>query len=216
MALTRAIWVAAYAVSMALVEAAVVVYLRALRPVEGPLAVLRTVLPDRIVAVEIAREAATLVMLLTVAVLSAPDRWRRFLYFSFAFGLWDIFYYVWLKVFIGWPESLLTWDVLFLIPMPWVGPVLAPVLVSVCLVGGSLWLLAKDVRALPWYTWALALIGAGLILATFTLDATRALETGEPAPFRWVMFGVGIGLAVVGLALGSRRGSTPRQPSQVS
>ena len=203
--LTRLAWVAACAVAMALVEAAVVVYLRALHPVAGPLAVLRTVLPDRIIAVEITREAATLVMLLAVAVLAETSRWRRFLVFSLMFGVWDICYYAWLRVFVGWPESLLTWDVLFLIPMPWVGPVLAPVLVSACLVAGAVWLLARDIRGLPWYTWASAVAGGALILVSFMIDAMEALTAVQPPPYRWGLFGAGTGLALAGLVAGVRQ-----------
>ena len=86
------------------------------------------------------REAATLVMLLGVAMLAGTDRWDRIALFCIAFGVWDIAYYVWLWVFLRWPPSLLTWDVLFLIPVPWVGPVVAPVIVSVVMiVGGWPW-----------------------------------------------------------------------------
>jgi hypothetical protein len=123
-------WVCIYAVAMAAVEAAVVVYLRALHPVDAPVAALLAVIPDRLITIEVGREAATLIMLLAVAVLAGRDRWERFLVFSLAFGIWDIFYYVWLWVFIGWPPSLLTWDVLFLIPVPWIAQVWFPVLVS--------------------------------------------------------------------------------------
>ena len=82
-------------------------------------------------AIEIGREAATLIMLLGVAMLAGADRWERFLAFCLSFGVWDIFYYAWLWIFVRWPASLFTWDLLFLIPVPWIGPVLAPVLVSV-------------------------------------------------------------------------------------
>ncbi len=123
----RPLWVALYAIAMAAVESAVVVYLRALHGGAEPLSVLLHEIPDRLVAIEVGREAATLVMIVAVAAIAGSNVWERFLYFALAFGLWDIFYYVWLWVFIGWPPSLFTWDVLFLIPVPWLGPVLAPV-----------------------------------------------------------------------------------------
>ncbi|HXO86479.1 MAG TPA: hypothetical protein VN803_13245, partial [Gemmatimonadales bacterium] len=138
----KSLWVALFAVAFAAVESAVVVYLRALAGA-APLSVLQYQLPPHLLTIEVAREAATLVMLITVATIAGRTAWEGFLYFAFAFGLWDIFYYVWLRVFIGWPPSLLTWDVLFLIPVPWIGPVLAPVVVSLCLVGGALWLLSR-------------------------------------------------------------------------
>ncbi len=205
----RAIWVCLYAIAMAAVESAVVVYLRALHPVDAPVAALLAVIPDRLVTIEVSREAATLVMLLAVAVLAGRDRWEQFLFFSLTFGMWDVFYYVWLWVFIGWPPSLLTWDVLFLIPVPWLAPVLAPLIVSVCLVAGSVWLLTLSARdttpRFPWYVWALAGVGAVLVLLSFTLDYRYVVERTEPPGFRWGLFGIGVGGAAVALVAGGRR-----------
>jgi hypothetical protein len=170
--------------------------------------VLLSVVPERLIAIELAREIATIVMLLAVAVLSGRDAWERFLLFSLAFGAWDIGYYAWLKVFLGWPPSLLTWDVLFLIPVPWLGPVLAPVIVSVCLVAGAVWLLSRrDGGAppgLPPFAWALALAGGVLVLLAFTLDYRYALASTDPPSFRWGVFGAGVALAVVGVVAGAR------------
>src|SRR5688572_7090718 len=149
---------------MAAVESAVVVYLRALHRGATPASVLAIQLPDHILAVEVARELATLVMLVAVGALAARGAWERFLYVALAFSVWDIFYYVWLWVFIGWPPSLLTWDVLFLIPVPWVGPVIAPVIVSICLVAGSLWLLRRPTVRLSRRAWLLTLGGGILVL----------------------------------------------------
>lgn len=196
---------------MALVEAAVVVYLRALSPVEAPLAALQAVIPTRLIVIEMYREATTIIMLLAVAVLAGRDHWQRFLVFAFAFGTWDVFYYLWLWVFLGWPPSLLTWDVLFLIPVPWIAPVLAPVIVSVCLVAGSLWLLERQSRetgaihGLPWFAWALGGAGGALVLLSFTLDSRAALAGGRAPDYRWGLFGTGVGLAVVALVAGVRR-----------
>jgi hypothetical protein len=199
----RAVWVALYAIAMAVVEAAVVVYLRAIAPAEGPLAVLQTVLPQPIIPVELVREAATLVMLLAVAFLAAETAWPRFLYFALAFGVWDLFYYIWLYVFIGWPPSLLTWDVLFLIPVPWIAPVLAPMVVSIGLIAGALWLLGRPV--LPRTSWAIALAGAGLILLSFTLDSRDVLNNGAAPHFRWGLFASGVGLGVVAMIAGGQQ-----------
>ncbi|HEV8263801.1 MAG TPA: hypothetical protein VGQ06_02545 [Gemmatimonadales bacterium] len=185
---------------MAAVESAVVAYLRALHPGDPPPTVLLYAMPDRLIAIEVGREAATLVMLLAVAILAGRGRWERFLYFSLAFGIWDICYYVWLWVFIAWPPSLLTWDVLFLIPVPWLAPVLAPVIVSVCLVAGASWLLALEARgggatpAIPRWAWAVAAAGGVLVLVSFM----RA----EPPAFRWELFGIGVGAGVAALVAG--------------
>ncbi|MFL5518613.1 MAG: hypothetical protein ACJ8DJ_20850, partial [Gemmatimonadales bacterium] len=133
---------------MAYVEAAVVVYLRAIYYPHGFAFPLAPMAPDT-VAIEIGREAATLVMLLGVAMLAGTERRDRFLTFWVSFGVWDLFYYVWLWLLVGWPPSLLTWDVLFLIPVPWTGPVLAPVTVSILLVVGGLLLWTKGARGEP-------------------------------------------------------------------
>jgi hypothetical protein len=204
----RAIWLIIYAVAMAYVESAVVVYLRTIYYPQGfafPLAPM----PSDMLAVEIGREAATLVMLLAVAVLAGAERWDRFLLFCVAFGVWDLFYYVWLWVLVRWPPSLLTWDVLFLIPVPWIGPVLAPAVVSVVLVVGGLLLLRRrargESRIFPLAWGILALAGAVLVLASFTLDFQIALRQIEPPPFRWGLFGAGIALSVAALVLALRR-----------
>jgi hypothetical protein len=205
----RVAWLVVYAVAMAYVEAAVVVYLRALSYPQGfafPLAPMPAVMG----AVEIGREAATLVMLLGVSMLAGADRRERFLAFCVSFGVWDIFYYVWLRVLLGWPASLLTWDILFLIPVPWIGPVLAPVIVSVLLVAGGLLLLREGARGrvapFPPRLRALAAAGALLVLASFTPDFRVVTEGGEPPPFRWGVFGAGVCLGVTALGLALHRG----------
>jgi hypothetical protein len=205
-------WLVTYAVAMAYVESAVVVYLRAIYYPQGfafPLAPL----PPGMVAIEIGREAATLVMLLGVAMLAGMQRWERFLAFCVSFGVWDLFYYVWLWLLIGWPPSLFTWDVLFLIPVPWTGPVLAPVIVSVLLVVGGLLLWRKGARGepvrFPIPLRILALTGALLVLGSFVLDFRLVLRQMEPPPFRWGLFGLGVSLGVVALVLAVREQSRP-------
>ena len=195
---------------MAYVESAVVVYLRAIYYPQSfafPLAPL----PPHMVAIEIGREAATLVMLLGVAMLAGRERWERFPAFCVSFGVWDIFYYVWLWLLLGWPPSLLTWDVLFLIPVPWTGPVLAPVIVSVLLVVGGLLLLRKGERGepvrFPIPLRILALAGALLVLGSFVLDFRLVLRQVQPPPFRWGLFGTGVSLGVVALVLAVRKQS---------
>jgi hypothetical protein len=210
----RALWVVLYAVAMAAVESAVVVYLRALHTGAEPVSVLAYELPDRLVAIEVGREVATLVMLIALAALAARSAWERFLYLMLAFGVWDIFYYVWLWVFIGWPRSPFTWDILFLIPVPWLGPVIAPVIVSLCLVAGSLWLLSRPALRLSRRAWALAIGGGILVLLSFMVDYRYALARTDPARFRWELFWAGIVLGVAGVlwdrALQSRLGESAR------
>ena len=123
-----------YAAAMAWVEAAAVLYLRTLIDRVQPYQPNPLPVAGSMALIEVVREAATLLMLLTVGFL-AGRAWRsRLGYAAIAFGVWDILYYVFLKTICGWPHSLLDWDILFLIPLPWWGPVLAPVLISLLLI----------------------------------------------------------------------------------
>jgi hypothetical protein len=204
----RVRWLMIYAVGMAYVESAVVVYLRALYYPHGfdfPLAPM----PPNIVAIEIGREAATLIMVLGVAALAGSDGWEWFLAFCLTFGVWDVFYYAWLWIFVRWPQSPFTWDVLFLIPVPWTGPVLAPALVSGALVAGALLLLrlkAQGVRlGFSKPVWTMAVTGGLLVLGSFVIDFASVLRQMVPPPFHWGVFATGVGLAVAALVLGVSR-----------
>src|SRR5208283_3335858 len=120
---------ATFGVAMGFFEAVVVVYLRQLFYPEGFAFPLRPMSPG-LLSLESLREISTMVMLIAVSILAGSGFLRRFSFFLIIFGVWDIFYYVWLKVLVNWPSSLLDWDVLFLIPVIWIGPVLAPVICS--------------------------------------------------------------------------------------
>ncbi|MGN6392799.1 MAG: hypothetical protein ACTHM9_11195 [Gemmatimonadales bacterium] len=197
-------WLFLYAVAMAYVEAAVVVYLRAIYYPQGfafPLAPM----PPGMAGIEIGREAATLLMLLGVAMLAGAGRRERVLAFFVSFGVWDLFYYVWLWVFLRWPPSLLTWDILFLIPVPWIGPVLSPVIVSLGLVWGGVALLRREgtARAAEFSRRVILLMlaGAVLVLASLTVDF-EVVVRHLPAPsFRWGLFCAGTALALAGFGL---------------
>jgi hypothetical protein len=192
---------------MAYVESAVVVYLRAIYYPQGFAFPLAPMQPG-MVAIEIGREVATLVMLVGVAILAGTDRWDRFIAFCVGFGVWDILYYLWLWLLLGWPPSLLTWDVLFLIPVPWIGPVLAPLIVSILLVAGGLLLLRTRARGgpvrFPAPVWALMVAGGLLVLGSFIIDSRVVLLQLEPPPFRWGLFGTGVTLGVIALVLALR------------
>lgn len=194
-----ALWVAIYAMAMAAVESAVVVYLRALHTGAPLLSVLQYQLPTHLLGIEVAREAATLVMLIAIAAIAGRNAWEGLLYFALAFAVWDIFYYVWLWVFIGWPPSLFTWDILFLIPVPWLGPVIAPVIVSLCLIGGALFLLDRPEVRPSRRAWVLAGAGCALVLLSFMIDYRYGLMRVDPPRFRWELFVPGILIAMVGI-----------------
>ncbi len=143
----RIVLLALFSAAMAFVESAVVVYLRGLFYPEGFYGALAA-MPVFYYATEVFREVATIVMLATVSLLAARRGWwERAAYFLFCFGVWDIFYYVWLYALLGWPPSLLTTDVLFLIPVPWVAPVLAPVAASAVMIGAAVAILAGKTRS---------------------------------------------------------------------
>jgi len=146
---TRLAAVAVWAVAFALVEAMVVVYLRKLFGLQYHLAFVPRDFryPRAYLGFEQAREAATMVMLLAVGYLAGRSWWQRLAYWLFAFGLWDIFYYVWLYVYARWPASLVTRDLLFLIPREWWAPVWQPVLASCAFIAVAVLILAKTRRA---------------------------------------------------------------------
>ena len=191
-------WVAVYAVAMAYVEAAAVVYLRRIGGI-GDL--LRDVAPydPLIAAIELGREGATLVMILAVGFAAGRSRQARLGFACFAFGAWDIVYYVWLRVMLRWPGSLLAPDILFLIPLPWWGPVLAPVLVALLSILGGAIAVIHDDRGRPMRLaaagWAALLAGMVAVLYAFMADALRALPAGpetlnrlRPTAFDWPVF----------------------------
>ncbi len=213
----------AYAIAMAWVESAVVVYLRVLVGRVDPYQVDPLPLSVGLGWIEMGREAATLVMLWAVGWL-AGRTWRgRAGYSLIAFGTWDIFYYIFLVPMSGWPGSLLDWDVLFLLPLPWWGPVLAPVLISFLLiVGGVLAALGEQAREPAWphsWAWIANVAGVGLALYTFMEAAIQALPDGAeavrqalPAAFDWPLFGLALALLAVPLVdLGWQLGRSRRR-----
>ncbi len=149
----------------------------------------------RMVGTELAREAATLVMLGAVAAAAGGNFQQGLAFLLLAFGAWDISYYAFLKVLIDWPKSLLAWDILFLIPVPWSGPVLAPVLVALTMVATGLVYLWRESNGhsirLRVAHWICAFAGALLILAAFTWDYRNVLAGGMPKPFHWPLFALG-------------------------
>src|SRR6266568_4604095 len=184
----RARWltVAIFAVAMAWVEAAVVFYLRRMVDRIDPYQPNPLPLIKPLGAVELAREAATLVMLLTVGML-AGRTWRsRLGYTTVAFGVWDIFYYVFLKVMCGWPHSLFDWDILFLLPLPWWGPVLAPMSIALLLIlWGTLvstWESHRLENCSDWKLWLLNLLGIVLAGAGVDGRAGGAGSLATPRP----------------------------------
>lgn len=190
---------AIFATSMALLEAVVVVYMRRLYYPDTPL----DLFPLEFLAsydpiLELAREVSTIVMLVTVAFLAERKTLTRsFAAFVFVFGLWDILYYAWLKLLLGWPRDWTEWDVLFLVPTIWLGPWICPVLIALLfVVWGSSVLLSNKQHDLGKKGILLFVCGATAALATFLQPAipTRweggvdALTGYTPGSFWWWLF----------------------------
>jgi len=225
----RARWmlVVTFAAGMAWVEAACVYYLRVMvdrvEPYQPDPLPIRGILGE----VELVREGATLVMLAMTGLL-AGRTWRaRLGYAAIAFGFWDILYYVFLRIISGWPASPFDWDILFLLPLPWWGPVLAPVsIASLMILWGTLitqWPDRERATRFARTSWVLS--GAGIVLAmeVFMADSIRTVPRGLdtvrqvlPVAFNWPMFGAAFLLMATPLAhigwrsLSSHESSTAR------
>lgn len=214
--LRRVTIVGTYAFSMAYLESAVVVYLqRALSMTPATLFPLRDQTTLGILgSIELGREVATLVMLATLGCLAGRTSIERLAWTSVAFGIWDIGYYFWLWVFIGWPTNLGTIDLLFLLPVPWVAPVWAPMMVSVALSFFGLIVAHRIRRGLPMIVrpkhWFLLIVGGLVVILSFTLDAAHILDGGMPSAFAWPVFIVGMALAGVGVCLPLRSSANLR------
>ena len=218
----RALLVALFAVSFGYVESAVVVYLRviydpvraAVHPDQPPGSLLPLITLEQLCAadpvhvrrlgIELGRELATMIVLVSVASLAVRRRGEWIAMFMIGFGIWDIVYYLGLKAMIGFPESLLTWDILFLLPVPWVGPVLAPVIVSVSMIGAGLVLLADAGHGRPfragWCHWAAITAGGLIIIAGFCQDHSRIVAGVMPERFNWLIFAAGEAVGLLAFA----------------
>jgi len=188
-----------FAVAMGLLEAAVVIYMRQLYYPSNPLEMFPLqFLNSYDTVLELSREAATVIMLLTVALLAdRSSRTRMFAAFAFVFGVWDLFYYFWLKVLLGWPTSWLEWDVLFLIPSIWLGPWICPALISLLFIAWGFWTL-RSTSSISFTPRSLTVfvVGACLGLVSFLQPAVAVLITEgvdelsgyTPGNFWWWIF----------------------------
>lgn len=209
----KLVWVFLFAIAFGYVEASVVVYLRAIYypdMFEFPLKMIRT---DHLV-VELVREAATIVMLVAVGILAGRKGWQRFGYFLIAFGVWDLFYYVWLKATLDWPPSLTAWDVLFLIPVPWIGPVISAASVAAVMALCGVDIVVRTARDKPFHptltTWVLALVATAAILYSFVHDTDATLRGSIPQPYRYELLLVGLALYIAGYRTACKEQGTRR------
>jgi hypothetical protein len=220
-----------FAIAMAWVEAACVYYLRVMVDRIDPYQANPLPLRGAIGHVELVREAATLLMLATLGMVAGRTWHARWGYTAIAFGVWDIFYYVFLRMMTGWPRSLFDWDILFLLPLPWWGPVIAPLLIALLMtVGGSLAIRSAFAGPPSSFTrtlWRFQAFGIALALYVFMADSFAAVYHGldvrtiVPTTFNWPMYGVAFTLMAApvvqtGWQMGSRRHALPAEASAMS
>ena len=218
--------VSAFAVAMAFLEAVFVVYLRKLYYPAGFGFPAVFPLDPFVYGLELFRELATVVMLACVGLLAGKKAYDKFAYFIYGFAVWDIFYYIFLKITIDWPLSLLTWDTLFLIPVQWVGPVLAPVIVSASMIALAILIInfsEKKKIFLDIKERLLLIVGSFVILYTFTYDYSHLIIEGgflsnlanlltdpryhqvmmayKPIDYNWVLFASGEIMIIIAMIL---------------
>jgi len=202
-------WVGLFAIAMAYVESTVVVYIRRIYGISDLLLDIPSFDPV-LAPIEVGRELATLIMLLAVGFAVGKSLQSRLSFTFIIFGVWDIFYYIWLRLFIGWPNSLFSQDILFLIPLPWWGPIIAPVLIA-CLmvVGGILAVISEDNGCrimLSAFDWTTLIPGVLIMLYSFMEDAisiipadVETLAQLRPTSFNWPIYI--LGLVITGYAV---------------
>lgn len=208
-----------FGIAMAFMEAAVVIYLRGLYYPDGFSFPLR-VIPQNILAVELGREFSTIVMLGVIGTIAGKNLIERFSYFIFCFGVWDIFYYFFLKQILNWPPSLLTWDILFLIPVPWVGPVLAPMLVALTMVIITVISVLKIEKGcmpkLLKLDWVLGFMAAIIIFISFIWNFPGMIRQELPSPYHWELLIIGEAIGLFSFYRMSKRTHTEKKIEELT
>jgi len=199
-----------FAIALGIFEAAVVIYIREIYYPEGfsfPL----VPMSGHLVLTEFLREVASILILISIAIIAGRNIAQRFAYFIYTFAIWDLVYYLFLWLIVDWPQSLLTWDILFLIPVSWTGPVLAPVLTSLLMIALALVISKANYRLHHHFSihrkeWLLLVSGALFIFISFIWDYSLYImkyssDSGidfksysyeyTPEKFNWLAFGIG-------------------------
>jgi hypothetical protein len=220
------LWVSMYSISMGFLECAVVVYLRTIYFPQGfgfPL----SLMSENIAVTELMREVATIIMLLSIGFIAGDSFLQRFAFFIYSFAIWDIFYYIFLRLILAWPASFMTWDVLFLIPVSWTSPVIAPLIVSITMIILALFILVgtgrNKVFKIGRICWSFLITGSFIIILSFVWDYSRYMlenytliqivsipENIEaqkyalnyiPRNFNWLLFMLGELIIISGLGI---------------
>lgn len=218
-------WLTIFSIAMGYLESSVVVYLRAIMYPDGfdfPLAPFE----QQLAITELFREAATIIMLLGAGIIAGKTFSERFAWFIYCFAIWDIFYYVFLKVLLDWPESFMTWDILFLIPVTWTGPVIAPVIVSLTMITLALIIVFFSSRThikISYKEWSLIISGSVVLIVAFIWDYSKFILSHYslnelfslpdnkplydlglqyiPQSFNWFLFCTGEVIIITGIVL---------------
>jgi len=228
------LWLLIFAISMGFFESSIVVYLREIYYPEGFNFPLSPIEPE-IAVTEFLREFFSLVMIVSVAVISTRNLYKRFANFLFIFAIWDIFYYIFLKIILGWPASFATWDILFLIPVPWTSPVIAPIIISFIMIALSLIIYqlhhkntSFEIKAREWI---FLVGGAVLIFVTFIWDYLTFFFTNynkhthlefqeklrvlsneyQPISFNWPLYIIGVLVLIISIFLIYKTNSKPEE-----
>ncbi len=207
----RYVWLWLLGIALGWFEASVVVYLRALY-YPGGFAFPVVLVPTRIAVVEITREAASLLLMAAAARLAGSTFVQRFAAFALLFGVWDLVYYAALWAILSWPASLGTWDILFLIPVPWLGPVWAPCIVSVALVVAGSWVYLTPARPreLGRRAWSIMIAGGLVVIGSFVWNWRCVAEQRTPDHFPAALFWLGFGVALAQFLRSERPRPRPR------
>ena len=212
------IWITIFAITMGIFEGSVVVYLRALYYPEGfnfPL----TPIDSHVAITELIRELASLFMLLSVGIIAGKNFSQKFAWFIYSFAVWDIIYYVFLWLILSWPDSLLTWDILFLLPIIWTGPVLAPIIISLLMILLAMIIYQFNIKSnfrviIFREDWFILILGSCVVFTAFIWDYCNFLINNItleelngksfsnklfdlsvkyiPESFNWIIFLVGV------------------------
>lgn len=193
---TRLISVILFAIAMGLLESICVVYIRQIIfPPDGNIA--NTPNSDFNFTLEAIRESMTIIMLTALSILAAFNWRTRLAMFFLAFGIWDIFYYFGLKIFLDWPATIMDWDTLFLIPVAWYSPIIVPVLISTYFIIGSIFIIIHESNGTKlkfnFSVVLLQFLGFGVWFYSFVKNSAMISENGYTnVEYSWALFFLGL------------------------
>lgn len=207
---TRLLSVILFAMAMGILEAIVIVYIRQIIfPPDGNIA--NTPIPNFNFTLEAIRESMTIIMITTLSILAAFNWRTRLAMFFLAFGIWDIFYYIGLKIFIDWPASIMDWDTLFLIPVAWYSPVLVPVIISAYFIFGSVFIVLHEGNGTKLrFSFTVVLLQFSAFVVwyySFIRNSAMISEIGYAnAEYSWALFLLGLILGISSLTIAFLQG----------